>query len=79
MLDSMERWVQRDGRMVSFGNMVGPFVGKPYTYECKTEEQAIRFEEYVKRRDPDNEKIPIAVGKEAASRFGAVELREQAK
>ena len=73
-LNQMGRWVEREGHQVEFGNIVGPFVGKPYKYLCKTIEGAIEFEKYCNQRDPANTNMPIAVTEEIAARFGAVSL-----
>ena len=48
-MDKMVRWVERKGKRVEFGNIVGPFVGKPYKYQLPTMKLAKELEELAKK------------------------------
>lgn len=67
----MRRAVARQGTHVEFCNGVGMHVGEPYKFQCPTVAKAKLFEEFCNRRDPENEYMPIAVGREVAASFGA--------
>ena len=70
-MNRMERCVGVDGRRVRFGNFVGTFLGKDYTYTCATPEDAEAFAEYLKGRAPDNPNMPTAITDEIRRRFHA--------
>lgn len=77
-LDRMERWVERRGKHVEFGNLIGPYVGKSYKYRCKTLEGAKALELDLNQRDPDNENMPKGLGEERAlAEFGAVKVENE--
>lgn len=71
-LTKMSRWVERRGKHVEFGNVVGPFCGKPYKYRCATFEGAQQFANYVAGMDSTG--MPVSVGEDIAARYGAVSL-----
>lgn len=73
-LTKMHRWVERRGTHVEFGNIVGPFCGKPYKFRCKTIEGAIQLAEFASQIDADGQ--PVAVGPKKHAEYGAVLLRD---
>ncbi len=76
MFDCMERWVERQGHHVEFGNILGTFVGQSYKFRCATIEGAVALEAYLKQRDPANDKMPVGItDEEAAEKFGAVAVK----
>lgn len=73
--DRMVRWVEQEKCEVTFGNVVGAFVGRSYTYRLPSEILAMRFANYVSQRDPKNPNMPIAVGPDVTKRFSAKETK----
>lgn len=69
-ITQMSRWVERRGHHVEFGNIVGPYCGRPYKFRCKTLEGAKRLEAYAKQVDSDG--VPVAIGPQKHTEFGAV-------
>lgn len=59
MIDRVTRWVERKGRIVRFGNIVGAFVGRAYVYEFPDVALARTFERVAKRVGPDGTPVPI--------------------
>lgn len=59
----MVRWVKRHDLTVSFGNVVGPYVGKPYAFLFPSVELAKSFELLAKSTEISDtgEKIPAAI------------------
>jgi hypothetical protein len=55
----MVRWVERKGKRVEFGNIVGPYCGKPYVYQFPNEKLAKEFETFVKKEEGPG--MPIGV------------------
>jgi hypothetical protein len=71
----MERWVQRTGTLITFGNLVGGFSGDTYSYKFKSVAKAKKAEEYLKARDPEEPNLPTAFGPEEQKRFGATKIQ----
>ena len=71
----MERWVSVDGKEVRFGNSVGAFLGRDYTYDCSSPKEAMAFGLFLSERDPQNENMPIAVTDKDRKRFRAKEKK----
>lgn len=67
----MNRWVEVVGRRVTFGNLVGGYVGLPYTYSCDSDDDAKAFGKFLEQRDPENQDMPTAVTPADTSRFKA--------
>lgn len=70
-LHRMDRWVERSGTRVTFGNILAGMSGSPYAYDCATEADAVRFAKFCERRDPKNPNMPVAVGEKVAARYNA--------
>lgn len=66
----LNRWVERKGKRVEFGNVVGPHVGETYKYEFPTEEMARKFEKAV---TPENGIVP-AVDRDRWGRYKVISL-----
>lgn len=55
----MVRWVERRGCVVHFGNVVGPYCGRPYVYSFTTEAKAIEFAEFVGQKDAGGSPVEV--------------------
>ena len=67
----MERWIEREGRDVRFGNIAGAFVGTTYHYRCATRKLAKEFAAYLAHRDPDNPAMVVGVSDAARLSYRA--------
>jgi hypothetical protein len=70
-LHYMSRWVKQDGILVTFGNLIGSYMGQEYHYRCPNENLAQQFADYCRGRDPDNLNMPVAITDAVRERFGA--------
>ena len=60
------RWVERKDKVVTFGNIAGPYLGKPYTYFLPTIALAETLEALAKSAElsETGENIPAAIPSE---------------
>lgn len=58
-MTQMKRWVQRTGKVVEFGNVVGAYTGKTYKYEFPTESLAKKFAKVAGSKDKEGNPIAI--------------------
>ena len=75
MMHQMTRWVEVNGCRVRFGNIVGGFVGRDYSYHCASEADAVAFGSFLKERDPKHPNLPCAVTDADRMRFNATEAQ----
>lgn len=67
----MSRWVKQDGMLVTFGNLIGNYMGQAWLYRCQNESLAQKFADYCRGRDTDNPNMPAAITDAVRERFGA--------
>lgn len=66
MIATMSRWVDRRGKVVTFGNVVGGHVGSTYTYKFPTTAKAKEFQAVAKE---GTDTMPSAIDPDVWGKF----------
>ena len=60
----LNRWAERKGKIVRWGNVIGPWRGQEFEEEFETEEEAIERERQAKACEPIGNPKPKAIRRE---------------